>query len=99
MDELLRTHQANTAARRLQLERLLTQRQADIRSRTQELEDVMIKYNETKQREVALKQEVDCLRSSEQSLTSQRRQELSSKVSWVSIFLQSNPVIVFTKYC
>ena len=81
MDKLLRTHQADTAARRLQLERMLTQRQADIRTRTQELEVLMIKYSGTKKREEELKQEVDHIRNSEHSLTSQRNRELHSKVS------------------
>jgi len=46
MDNLLRNHQADTAARRLQLERTLTQRQGDLRARTQELEDTTVKYCE-----------------------------------------------------
>ena len=46
MDGLLRNHQADTAAHRLQLERALAQRQGDLRARTQELEDITIKYTE-----------------------------------------------------
>ena len=46
MDGLLRNHQADTAAHRLQLERTLAQRQGDLRARTQELEDITIKYTE-----------------------------------------------------
>ena len=46
MDGLLRNHQADTAAYRLQLERTLAQRQGDLRARTQELEDITIKYTE-----------------------------------------------------
>ena len=46
MDGLLRNHQADTAAHRLQLERTLAQRQGDLRARTQELEDISIKYAE-----------------------------------------------------
>jgi len=37
LDVALRSHQADTTSRRLQLERALTQRQADLRSRTQEV--------------------------------------------------------------
>ena len=44
LDELLRKHQAETTAKRLQLERNLAQRQADLRSKTQELEDLSRKY-------------------------------------------------------
>ena len=40
MDGLLRSHQADTTARRLQLERALSQRQAELRARTQEMEEL-----------------------------------------------------------
>ena len=46
LDTLLRNHQADTAARRLQLERALAQRQADLRSRTQEVEDLTERLRE-----------------------------------------------------
>ena len=37
LDVALHSHQADTTSRRLQLERALTQRQADLRARTQEV--------------------------------------------------------------
>ena len=43
---MLRSHQADVTARRLQLERTLAQRQADLKARTQELEDLMTKYSD-----------------------------------------------------
>lgn len=46
MDRLLQSHQADTTARRLQLERTLSQRQADLRNRTQEVDDLTSHVNE-----------------------------------------------------
>ena len=46
MDGLLRSHQADTTARRLQLERALSQRQAELRARTQELEELSVRHSE-----------------------------------------------------
>ena len=40
LDTLLRNHQADTAARRLKLERALAQRQDDLRVRTQRVEEL-----------------------------------------------------------
>ena len=37
LDVAMHSHQADTTSRRLQLERALTQRQADLRTRTQEV--------------------------------------------------------------
>ena len=48
MDGLLRSHQADTTARRLQLERALSQRQAELRARTQEVEELSARWSEDK---------------------------------------------------
>ena len=47
LDSSLRKHQAETAARSLQLERTLAQRQADLRKQTQEMEELSQKYIKT----------------------------------------------------
>ena len=47
LDSSLRRHQAETAARSLQLERTLAQRQADLRKQTQEMEELSQKYIKT----------------------------------------------------
>ena len=49
LDSLLRSHQADTTAKRLQLERTLAQRQADLRSRTQEVEELSSKLSKALQ--------------------------------------------------
>ncbi len=48
MEGLLRSHQADTTARRLQLERALAQRQGELRSRTQGLEELTVKHSEAR---------------------------------------------------
>ena len=45
LDTALRKHQAETATKTLQLERILAQRQADLKARTQEIEDLLKKYS------------------------------------------------------
>ena len=47
LQELLRKHQAKTTAKRLQLERYLAQHQPDLRTKTQELEDLSQRYGQS----------------------------------------------------
>lgn len=54
LDTQLRRHQAETATKTLQLERLLAQRQADLKGRTQEVEDITKKYSEAQLVSVSL---------------------------------------------
>jgi len=62
MDGLLRSHQAETASKRLQLERTLASRQAELRARTSELEAVVIQLSQAKSREEGLRLELEALR-------------------------------------
>lgn len=48
LDQLLRAHQAEATAKRLQVERNLAHRQSDLRTRTQEVEDLSQELNEAK---------------------------------------------------
>lgn len=53
MDRLLQSHQAETTGRRLQLERTLSQRQGELRARTQEVEELRGRVSE---REAAMEE-------------------------------------------
>ena len=58
MDALLRNHQADTTARRLQLERTLAQRQSELKTRTHEVEDYTLKLSEARKKISELEQQV-----------------------------------------
>ena len=80
MDGLLRSHQADTTARRLQLERSLAQRQADLRTRTQELEEVTIKYSDAQKTIEEFRKKITQLESAGHTQTNTNKRELQTKV-------------------
>ena len=79
MDELLRTFQANSATCRLRLERALAQRQEELRARTQEAEELVVKLKDSKKTENKLMQEIALI--TQEKLTSGKNQDVSSGVS------------------
>lgn len=81
MDGLLRNHQADTTARRLQLERTLAQRQSELRTRTQEVEELTVKLSEARKRELELEQEAREMRVDRERMDSEQNRALQEKVS------------------
>ena len=80
MDGLLRNHQADTTARRLQLERTLAQRQSEVRSRTQEVDELTVKLSEVRKRVSELEQELGRTKMDRQTVDSGQRRLLQEKV-------------------
>ena len=46
LDSLLRTHQAETTTKRLELERTLAQRQADLHTKQQDIDELSWKHSQ-----------------------------------------------------
>ncbi len=96
MDGLLRSHQADTASKRLQLERSLATRQADLRVRNNELESAVIQLSQCKSREEGLRVELHTLKdhlsshghSSDQE--KQSRREIEGLVKKVDLLTKNN---------
>ena len=82
MDGLLRNHQADTAAHQLQLERNFAHKHAELRGRTQELEETVIKLEESRRKENDLKQIVESLKNSMAALKKEKDEDIGVKVSF-----------------
>lgn len=80
MDGLLRNHQADTTARRLQLERTLAQKQSEVRTRTQEVEELTLKLSESRRRMMELEKEVNQLKTERQRANGDYKKLLQEKV-------------------
>ena len=81
MDGLLRTHQADTTARRLQLERTLAQRQSEVRHRTQEVEELTVKLSEVKKKTAELEQELSKTMVDRQTVDNEQKRLIQEKVN------------------
>ena len=81
MDSLLRNHQADTTARRLQLERTLAQRQSELRTRTHEVEELTVKLSEARKKVGAMEGEVNQVKSNRLRENSELKKLLQEKVS------------------
>lgn len=81
MDGLLRNHQADTTARRLQLERTLAQRQSELKTRTQEVEELTVKVSEARKRVLDLEQEARERKVDRERMDNERNRALQEKVS------------------
>ena len=92
MDGLLRNHQADTTARRLQLERTLAQRQSELRTRTQEMEELIVKLSEVRKRVSELEQEARELKVDREKMDGEQNRALQEKVS-VRLTLQKVPCL------
>ena len=95
MDALLRNHQADTTARRLQLERTLAQRQSELRTRTQEVEELTVKVSDLRKRVGEMEIEVNRVKSVKLKEDSEHKKQLQEKVwlpnALVSVFVRSTP--------
>ena len=80
MDGLLRNHQADTTARRLQLERTLAQRQSELRTRTQEVEELTVKLSEARRKAGEMEGEVGLVKSERLRENSEQKKLLQEKV-------------------
>ena len=80
MDGLLRNHQADTTARRLQLERTLAQRQSELRTRTQEVEELTVKLSEARRKVGEMEGEVGLVKSERLRENSEQKKLLQEKV-------------------
>ena len=80
MDGLLRNHQADTTARRLQLERTLAQRQSDLRTRTHEVEELTVKLSEARKKAGEMEGEVSKVKSERLRENSELKKLLQEKV-------------------
>ena len=85
MDGLLRTHQADTTARRLQLERTLAQRQSEVRHRTQEVEELTVKLSEAKKKATELEQELSKTMVDRRTVDSEQKRLIQEKVNRICI--------------
>ena len=81
MDSLLRNHQADTTARRLQLERTLAQRQSELRTRTHEVEELTVKLSEARKKVGVMEGEVNQVKSNRLRENSELKKLLQEKVS------------------
>ena len=81
MDGLLRNHQADTTARRLQLERTLAQRQSELRTRTQEVEELTVKLSEARRKVGEMEGEVSLVKSERLRENSEQKKLLQEKVN------------------
>ena len=79
MDGLLRNHQADTAAHQLQLERNFAHKHAELRGRTQELEETVIKLEESRRKENDLKQIVESLKNSMAALKKEKDEDIKDE--------------------
>ena len=82
MDGLLRNHQADTTARRLQLERTLAQRQLELRTRTQEVEELTVKLSEARRKVGEMEGEVSLVKSERLRENSEQKKLLQEKVKY-----------------
>ncbi len=80
MDRILHSHQAAVAERQLQLERVLAQKHAELRERTQEIEDTLIELAKTRKRGNEQEQITESLRESNKALIKKKDIEINSKV-------------------
>lgn len=83
MDRLLQSHQADTTARRLQLERTLSQRQGELQSRVQEVEELSSRAAEYRATISELRGELSRTKEDQRSLFSGSQAQLLAKVSWL----------------
>ena len=94
MDALLRNHQADTTARRLQLERTLAQRQSELRTRTHEVEELTVKLSEARKKVGEMEGEVSLVKSERLRESSEQKKLLQEKV-WppaIVMYMQINVV-------
>ena len=81
MDRLLQSHQAETTARRLQLERTLTKRQGELRARTQEVENLSAQVSEGRVTMAELREELRKVKEDQRNLFSGSQAQLLAKAS------------------
>lgn len=81
MDRLLQSHQAETTARRLQLERTLSQRQGEVRSRTQEVEELTSRVSEQVGTMDELRGQIARAKEDQRNLFSGSQAQLLARVS------------------
>ena len=83
MDRLLQSHQAETTARRLQLERTLSQRQGELKQRTQELESLTARTGEDRTTIAELRKQLLRTKEDQRNLFSGSQAQLIAKVNVV----------------
>lgn len=81
MDRLLQSHQAETTGRRLQLERTLTQRQGEVRARTQEVEELTKRAKEGETTIKELKEQLAQAKHDQKNLFSGSQAQLLTQVT------------------
>ena len=81
MDRLLQSHQAETTARRLQLERSLSQKQGELSARTQEVEELTVHRNEDSATIKELREQLAQLKEDNMNMFSGSQAQLLSKAS------------------
>ena len=81
VEQLLRTQKTEATSQRLELERNLAQSQSDLRTRTQQLEQVTGQLSQSVQTVEQLQAEVTRLQSAEQTRSSHSKKQLAAKVS------------------
>ncbi len=91
MDRMLHSHQATVAERQLQLERVLAIKHAELRERTQEIEDVLNELAKSKKSVNEHEQLIEKLKENSQALIKRKDIEINSKVS----FFQNEYIIMF----
>lgn len=82
MDRLLQGYQADTTARRLQLERNLTRREGELKSRTSEVEELSAQVSEDSTTIKDLRDQLSQFRENQRNLFSGSQSQLLAKVSW-----------------
>ena len=81
MDRLLQSHQAETTARRLQLERTLSQRAGEVKMRTQEVEELTSRLSDQESTIAELRAHVEHAKVDQRNLFSGSQAQLLARVS------------------
>lgn len=89
MDRLLQSHQAETTARRLQLERALSQRQGELRNRTQEVEELTSRVSERQSTISEVRGQLGQAKEDQRNLFSGSQAQLLAQASCIHTYIHT----------